>query len=279
MIRVSFVNVAGFSTRVLTSGDAERLPLLLIHGGGIAADSWICNMAELGKDFFVVAPDMLGHGYTDLIDFSGEPPHRPIVDHLVALVDHFGWQRFVICGSSFGALISTLVYLRVPDRVESLVIVGSGSMFNSEDELRAAMQGTQANAGNALSSPNTESARARLGAIVHDPSCVPEEILLDQATAYARPGMVDSWRSFMSGIMDIEGTRPYRVVNRLEEIVVRTLIVWGRNDHRGILRNAEIAAKRMPNATLTIFDECGHMPYMEHPARFNETVKKFVMSR
>lgn len=279
MIRVSFVNVGGSSTRVLSAGEPDRLPLLLIHGGGIAAESWLRNIEPLGQDFFVVAPDMLGHGYADLVDFSDGPPHRKIVDHLVALVDHFGWQRFAICGSSFGALISTLLYLRVKERVESLVIVGSGSMFNSDDELRVALQGAQSNASKAVDDPNTDSARIRLAAIVHDPASVPEEILLDQATAYARPGMAESWSSFMVGIMDIDGTRGFRVAHRLGEIAVRTLIVWGRDDRRGHLSGAQAAVKQMPNATLTIFDDCGHVPYIEHPARFNQAVKAFLQAR
>jgi pimeloyl-ACP methyl ester carboxylesterase len=33
---------------------------------------------------------------------------------------------------------------------------------------------------------------------------------------------------------------------------------------------------RMPNAQLVVFDQCGHLPMIEHPERFNQTLRDFL---
>src|SRR5690242_18042705 len=95
-MRIEFKNVNGVRTRVLFAGNPSAYPILLIHGFGISADTWLRNIDALGEDFFVVAPDMVGHGFTDPVDFEGEPPHRQTVDHLVSLIDLYGFQRLCV---------------------------------------------------------------------------------------------------------------------------------------------------------------------------------------
>ncbi|MGH2923166.1 MAG: alpha/beta fold hydrolase, partial [Solirubrobacterales bacterium] len=69
----------------------------------------------------------------------------------------------------------------------------------------------------------------------------------------------------------------YDIRDRLEEIEVPTLIVWGRNDRVVPVPAALSYEKRIgDNADLVIFDECGHVPQMERPVRFNRVVAEFL---
>jgi pimeloyl-ACP methyl ester carboxylesterase len=275
-MRIEFKNVNGVRTRVLFAGNPSAYPILLIHGFGISADTWLRNIDALGEDFFVVAPDMVGHGFTDPVDFEGEPPHRKTVDHLVSLIDLYGFQRLCVSGSSYGALIGALVYLRLPLRVNKLIINGSGSCFNTEAELAVALQGAYENARGAITNPTLETCRKRMGNTVYDPASVPEEILHAQLTAYAAPWAVTAWEQAIKGMMQTEKARPYRIYERLEEIDVDTLVAWGREDRRGHYARAVEAVKRLPRARLLTFEKCGHMPYMEHPDRYNQEVSSFL---
>jgi pimeloyl-ACP methyl ester carboxylesterase len=69
----------------------------------------------------------------------------------------------------------------------------------------------------------------------------------------------------------------YDVRDRLEEIDVPTLVVWGRND-RVVPVPAAFAYKRRvgDNARVEVFDHCGHVPQLERPLRFNRLLEQFL---
>src|SRR5262249_60245168 len=107
-MRVMFVDVGGLRARCLYEG--AGYPLLLIHGGGLSADIWLRNIDALARDFHVCAPDLPGHGFTHALDYGDDPPHPHLVEHLARLVDKLGIDRFAVAGSSFGGLLSGLLY-------------------------------------------------------------------------------------------------------------------------------------------------------------------------
>ena len=100
---------------------------MLVHGAGISADAWLRNVDKLAEDFSVVAPDTLGQGFTGVGDFTGGAPQPHFVAHLKALADQVGFDKFAMCGSSFGAMLCILTYFDIPERVEKLILISSGS--------------------------------------------------------------------------------------------------------------------------------------------------------
>jgi pimeloyl-ACP methyl ester carboxylesterase len=78
-------------------------------------------------------------------------------------------------------------------------------------------------------------------------------------------------------MVDEEEFGRFRILDRLEEIRVETLVVWGRQDRGGVLASAEAAVRRMPRARLIAFDRCGHMPMAEHPAEYTAAVRDFLL--
>ncbi len=73
-----------------------------------------------------------------------------------------------------------------------------------------------------------------------------------------------------------ERFRPFRILDRLEQIDVPTLVVWGRDDKGGIYESAVAAVKRIPRAEMVVFDQCAHMPMMEHPKKYNALIHGFL---
>jgi len=131
-VRISFANIDGIKTRYLHEGSGTAL--LLIHGVGISGDMWLRNIDPLAEHGAVYAPDLLGHGFTDAIDLNGDPPQPHMVAHLGKLMDAVGAERYSIAGSSYGALLAALMYFDRPERVDKLILVGSGSAFHPPDE-------------------------------------------------------------------------------------------------------------------------------------------------
>jgi 2-hydroxy-6-oxonona-2,4-dienedioate hydrolase len=273
-MRVKFAEIAGVTTRYYYEGSGPAI--LLLHGAGVSADVWLRNIDTLAQDFSVYAPDTLGHGFTGSGDYISGPPQPAMVEHLVHFVDYLGVDRFAAIGSSFGALIAALLYFRFPDRVEKLVLGSSGSIVNSDEEFAEGLQAAYRNGLSAIEGATPESCRRRLGRIFHDPSAVPEELILMQLTINALPDARESYERRFRGLMDIAANRPYRIIDRLEQITVPTLLLWGRNDMRGRYERALDAAMRIPKSQLVALDDSGHHPHMEHPEKFNALVREFV---
>ena len=113
-MKARFIEVGGTQTRVLYEGDTKADVVLLIHGFGSSADTWMHNIDPLGEHFHVVVPDLVGHGFTDDVDIGDGPSHPKAVEHLFGVLDVLGIDRFVPCGSSYGGLVGALMYFETP---------------------------------------------------------------------------------------------------------------------------------------------------------------------
>ena len=71
----------------------------------------------------------------------------------------------------------------------------------------------------AFDAPSLDECRRHVAKMVHDPAAVPEELLLSRLTAYALPGAREAYADALRGMMDRERARPYRILDRLEQIV------------------------------------------------------------
>ena len=104
--------------------------------------------------------------------------------------------------------------------------------------------------------------------VFYDPNALRREMLWENVVpALQSPGYFDA-------VVNLVG---YDIRDRLEEIGVPTLIVWGRNDRVVPVPAALSYKKRIgENAELVIFDHCGHVPQMERPLRFNRLLEGFL---
>jgi len=85
-IRENYYDVCGIRTRVLEAGTGH--PLILLHGTGGHAETYLRNIGPLSQHFRVLAMDMVGHGYTDRP--AGDYTMDTFADHVCGLIDTIG---------------------------------------------------------------------------------------------------------------------------------------------------------------------------------------------
>jgi pimeloyl-ACP methyl ester carboxylesterase len=273
-MRAVFADILGAKTRYYTGGAGK--PVMLIHGVGMSADSWLRTIPGLEKSFAVTAPDVLDNGFTEAGPYRGGPPQPYMVDHLVALADHLKLDKFSVVGSSLGSGLATLLYLKVPDRIEKIVFVGPGAVIDKPEALAKVYEASDKNGRAAVADPTYESCRARVQRVVFDPACVPEALVAMQMTMYALPNAMEVFDRRMKGLRDPRGLQDYEVYSKLEQVKIPALVIIGREDIRGDYDASVAAAKRLPQGKILTYEKCGHWPHMEHPERFNADLAAFL---
>jgi pimeloyl-ACP methyl ester carboxylesterase len=259
---------------MLREGDGP--PVLLLHPIGHCADVFIRNIDGLARRHTVVAPDLPGHGFAEPIDFADRSPQAATCDYLLSLMTALGFERFSVLGSSYGGLVATLLALNHPERIAQLGIIGSASTFSVDKNQEVTLRAVMANAATAMCSPSFESCRKRLQNICFYQDRVPEELVALQATCYAQPDRYPAFVATIEALIGSARAGRERVQDRLESLSLPVQVIVGRNDMRADWRLHESGSKRIPNSTCHVIEECGHLPYMEHPAAFNSMSLNFL---
>lgn len=273
-MNAQFLDVDGARIRLLRAGSG--MPLLLLHPIGHSADVFIRNIDALAERFLVLAPDLPGHGFSDAVDFDGQPPQVAACRRMLRLMSQLGHERFAVLGSSYGGLVATLMALEAAQRVTHLCVVGSASTFGADAGQEQTLRAVLANASTAMRSPTLDACRQRLGNIVFDRRSVAEEVLPLQVTCYALPDRFTAFVDTIEALIASSHAHSGRVHDRLEQLHQPALVIVGRDDIRAGWRQHEQGAARMPRARCVVFDECGHLPQMEHAGRFNAAVLDFL---
>lgn len=66
------------------------------------------------------------------------------------------------------------------------------------------------------------------------------------------------------------------IVAGFHTLAAPTLIIWGAEDRVLSLSHAKAAKAEIPNAELLVFEQCGHVPQLECPDKFNVAVLEFL---
>lgn len=107
----------------LDSGEqGGATPALFIHGVNMSSAVWGPMVERMSSDRRCVTFDLRGHGRSDRRGPFG--PEDYAADAL-AVLDHVGLERIHVIGTSFGGAAATALAAAAPDRVRSIVAIGS----------------------------------------------------------------------------------------------------------------------------------------------------------
>jgi proline iminopeptidase len=254
-------------------------PILLVHGAPGTDHTWFAPaLPSLSRGSQVIVFDHAGHGRSDEVDPDTLTLER-LAHDIEGLRRALGYERVHLLGHSFGGFIALLYALNYPTRVGGLILVGTGASHR--------VQGTSTNVLPQRVSSEVLAARTHLwsgtmeGAIqTNDDLRVAFERALPAyyfqsrlcpATLPAMTFRIAPRRAIL--IREVPG---YDVEDRLGEIAIPTLVAVGRHDFITPLAESELLARRIPNAELRVFENSGHMPFIEETERFCEIVDGFL---
>ncbi|KAA9150604.1 alpha/beta fold hydrolase [Microbacterium lushaniae] len=265
---VTHVDVDGWSTRVLETGEGE--PLVLMHGTGGHLEAFIPNLRALGAQHRVIAYDFPGHGWSSLADRDLEIDDY--IDHLVGLLDALGVARVHLSGESLGGWVAVKFAARHPERVDRMILNTPGGTMATPEVMERIRALSQA----AADDPSPERIRTRLEWLMADPASVTDELVEVRRAIYARPGFADSMRHILC-LQDPEIRRRNLVLeDELAAVQAPTVVVWTSNDPSGPAKTGMDMAEKIPGARFAYIDEAGHWPQWEQRDVFDALALEFL---
>jgi 2-hydroxy-6-oxonona-2,4-dienedioate hydrolase len=262
---MKLIEVNGYTVRYLRYANLKASPkkgtLVLLHGIGASADRWLCVASTLSRYYQLIIPDIVGFGYSD------KPTIGYTMDFFVKFFEDFLRKlevaRLSIIGTSFGGYLATEFTIRNLEKVDKLILAApAGAMRTStrvlDQYIMAALYPTYENASRAFRD------------MAYEPGGVSEETIRDFMNRMRLP---NAKYAFMSTLLAIRDSKD--LSGGLSKISVPTLLIWGANDRMIPLTYSREYTK-IPNSQLTIIDNCGHTPFVEKPAEFNNIVLNFL---
>src|ERR1700730_11120140 len=237
--------------------------LVLVHGlGSGKAEDWRYAIGPLSQKYRVLAMDQIGFGHSDkpLLDYR----IQTYVDFLNEFLHRLKVDKASLAGESLGGWISAMYVLEssvdahmVP--VEKLVLVDAAGRKQEKpipDLNPSTLAGT----------------RALMEVVFHDTTWLSDDMVRKIFADKLAKNDGYTIRSLLSN----PALGAERLDDRLGNIQVPTLVVWGKQDALLPITSGQRYAAGIAGAKWVSFDNCGHVPPVEKTAEFVSVVTGFL---
>ena len=108
-----------------SAGEGGRPLILFVHGFPEFWFEWHEQLAEFGKDYFAVAPDLRGFNLSDMPSDPARYKPKLIIDDLRLLIAELGYEQCVMVAHDWGGAIAWSFALALPQLLSRLVIINA----------------------------------------------------------------------------------------------------------------------------------------------------------
>jgi pimeloyl-ACP methyl ester carboxylesterase len=264
------VEVAGgLRLHTLACGAEEDVPLVLLHGRGGAGAGFAPILPQLAARRRVITVDLPGWGLSEKPRFTGHAPEdalRVWVDGALAFLDAEGVAQVDLLGHSMGGFTALALALAHPERVRRLVLVdcaGLGTQMQRDVRLYFGLgpEKLHRRFGKRL----TRLVQGHGGGVkpgeTEGPAFEFQHGLLTQAE------VIPSGAAAFHAWINLRGVH-LTLAERLKELAMPTLLLWGDRDTVTPYASALVAARYLRDRQLVTLSRCGHAPFAERPDDF-----------
>lgn len=253
------------------AGPVDGEPLVLLHGFAANKDNWLLIAPILAQRYRVICPDLPGLGESGATS-SGDYSIPRQASRIIRFLEALELGPCHIGGNSMGGFIALLVSLEAAQRVRSLILLNNAGVDG--DELTAAQLALK-DGHDLFEIQNIEDVRNLMGMLFHNPPYLPGIVCMAVAAHLSRRRHLER-QIFEQILVDaVEG----RLNERLDDVAVPTLIMWGHSDNLLHVSAAHVQHEGIAGAEKVILDNAGHVPMVERPFRTAREIRSFLSRR
>ena len=240
--------------------------IVLLHGFGGDKDLWNRFSANLDKNKHIIVPDLPGHGKSvssEQLDYS--------ITHQAIMLDKFLTAKKIkkihVVGNSMGGAIALKYTGLYSDKVNTLILIDALGMIKTKSEFEKTIDKTGENP---FFNICTETAFNKLiNFSMQKPPYIPGMMMNYLVEEKCKRAKIEKV-VFKNMIQDSDLTHTAKKIN------TPTLILWGKLDRVLHIDNAALFHNTIKASQLIVFNELGHVPLLEDPAKTAQAVNKFI---
>lgn len=266
---MSRIQVGDLKISVTDVGDGP--PVVLLHGFACGKRMWLHQIRALKQRFRVIAYDQRGHGLTEAPRAAQGYSASLLARDLTGVLDTLKIERAALVGFSLGGGPALAFAAAKPDRVSCLVLadVGAGADEPIKLESIARRWGELIGRGD-IDELICDMLRSELFKVYARRN----RRRRDHMAALIRATPIDGLRFTLAQVL-AKRKSLFRLTGLLKSIQVPTLVAVGQLDYM-CSKAARLMVQCMPDATLKIIGDSGHMAPLEQPAAFNAALLEFL---
>ncbi|MDT5187678.1 MAG: hypothetical protein QOI29_5836 [Mycobacterium sp.] len=256
-----FAEIGGRRIFYREAGSSAAPAVVLLHGTPASSHQYRNLIPALADRYHVIAPDYPGFGHSDVPsvdEFSYTFDN--LADHVDALLDHLGLQRYATYVQDYGAPVGWRLALRHPERIAAIISQNGNAYVEGffgdamEPLFAYGRERSEANADALREIISMDGLKWQFTHGVSDPSVVDPDNWINAHSAVASsPARVDAQLELFADYSSNVDLYP-RVHEYFRNSQVPLLAVWGRNDQIFGPDGALAFARDLPNAEIDLLD-------------------------
>lgn len=234
--------------------------VVLLHGFTDSWRSFELLFAALGARFQLFAFDQRGHGDSEAadsyatVDFAADA---------IAFIESLGKEPVHLVGHSLGTIVAQRVAETRPDLLASLILIGAATSTGGHPGLLSMRDDLAAFADHVP----RDYVKGFQASTAHQPLAPQQlDIFIDESMKLS----LEAWRRVVDGLLaDAALSTP---------ILIPTLTLWGVRDGVFDAQAQEALARKIPGGRVIHYNDVGHAPHWESPARVAGDIGDFILS-
>jgi pimeloyl-ACP methyl ester carboxylesterase len=271
---VQTTTVDGREIAFVDRGEGE--PILFVHGLGSNLSLWRETLDAFDDSHRVLALDLPGYGLSGKDDVPGTMSF--FAETVAGFLGERGIDEATVVGVSMGGQVALTLALEAPARVRRLALVSPAGIEPFSPKEAAALK----DATTAEGIVNTSDEQVRKNTALNFAAWSDEYAwLIEQRHALSEREDFAAYAE--ANARSVTGMLEGDVRDRLGEIDVPALVLFGAGDKlipnpflHGDMTTADVADRArtaLPNATVRLVDDAGHLLMLERPAVFREALR------
>jgi pimeloyl-ACP methyl ester carboxylesterase len=269
------VEIDGIPFNYIDVGSGDGDPVVLVHGLGGQWQNWLENIPRLAETRRVVAIDLPGFGCTPEPEDDEEITITRYGHWVNEVANRLGLETVDLVGNSMGGYIAAEVAIQFPARVSRLVLVSAAGISSAEVPQMPILtigRVAAAIASNSVTRYRRLACRpvtrhVALALVARHPRLLKADLAYEGFfKGGGKPGFADALRASLD----------YDFRDRLSDVKVPTLIVWGEKDSIIPTRDADEFERLIEDSRKVVMKDTGHVPMAERPQAFNDVLVEFL---